>query len=191
MRHGQDCALETTGSTGHGARRRLLRSMLLGLCLAVAGLALTREAHPQIQEGASARQPPFVLTIQGELISLRAEDASIKAMIEEIGRRLNIRVKADIPTTAKLTLAFDQLPLHEALKRFGKYVNYGYVEQWEQGELRVSTITVPSLKVTTSPTGPRADGSEGLQDNRPRARLEMNIDPSLYLREQRRPQDEH
>jgi hypothetical protein len=191
MRHGQDCALETTESIGHEAQRRLLRNTLLGLCLAVVGLALTREAHPQIQEGTSARHPPFVLSIQGELISLRAEDASIKAMIEEIGRRLNIRVKADIPTTAKLTLAFDQLPLQEALKRFGKYVNYGYVEQWEQGELRVSTITVPSLKVTTSPTGPRADGSEGLQDNRPRARLEMNIDPSLYLREQRRPQDEH
>jgi hypothetical protein len=191
MRHGQDCALEITESTGHGGRRRLLRSTLLGLCLAVVGLALTREAHPQSQEGASTRQPPFVLTIQGELISLRAEDASIKAMIEEIGRRLNIRVKVDIPTTAKLTLAFDQLPLQEVLKRFGKHVNYGYVEQWEQGELRVSTITVPSMKVATSPTGPRADGSEDLQGNRPRARLEMNIDPSLYLREKRRPQDEH
>jgi hypothetical protein len=187
----QDGVLEITESIRHETRRRLLRNTLLGLFLAVVCLALTRPAHPQTLEGASASQPAFVLTVQGELISLRAEDASIKGIIEEIGRRMDIRVKVEIPTAAKVTLAFEQLPLPEVLKRFGKYVNYGYVEHWEQGELRISTITVHSLKVTTVPAGLGADGSQDLQDNRPRGRLEMNIDPSLYLREKSRPRDGH
>jgi hypothetical protein len=191
MRQGHDRVLEITEGRGNKARSMPLRNTLLGLFLAVVGLALPRAAHPQTLEGTSAPQPAFVLTIQDELISLRAEDASIRAIIEEIGRRMNIRVKVEISTAATVTLAFEQLPLPEVLKRFGKYVNYGYVEHWEQGELRISTITVHSLKVTTAPAGLGADGSQDLQDKRPKGRLEMNIDPSLYLREKRRPRDEH
>jgi hypothetical protein len=143
--------------------------------------------NAQTVAGTSGPQPGFSLTVQDELISLKAQDAPLAAMIEEIGRRMDIQVEVEIPETATANFAFERLPLHEVLKRFGRYVNYGYVERWEQGELRISTITVHSLKAATRPGGHGADNSQGLQDKRPRARLEMTIDPSKYLREQHQP----
>ena len=150
-------------------------------------LSVSSVTYAQTFAGPPGLQPGFALTVQDELISLLAQDAPLKAIIEEIGRRMDIQVKVDIPDTATANIAFEQLPLQEALKRFGRYVNYGYVERWEQGKLRVSTITVHSLKVATHPGGPGPDSSQDLQDKRPRARLEMTIDPSKYLREKRQP----
>ena len=143
--------------------------------------------NAQTAADTSGPQPGFNLTVQDELISLKAQDAPLAGMIEEIGRRMDIQVEVEIPETATANFAFERLPLHEVLKRFGRYVNYGYVERWEQGKLRISTITVHSLKAATRPGGHSADHSQDLQDKRPRARLEMNIDPSKYLREKRQP----
>jgi hypothetical protein len=159
--------------------------MLSLVCFAVVCLTLPRATHPQTLEGTSAPQTTFVLTIHDDLIWLSAKKASLKAMIEEIGRRMHIQVDVQIPAAATVTLAFEQLPLPEVLQRFGRYVNYGYVEQWEGGKLRVSAITVPSLKVATHESGAGVNASQGLQEKPPAARLEMHIDPSRYLREKR------
>jgi hypothetical protein len=183
----QEAALNPTRElAGRVWRQRLMRTTSL-ILFAAAFLSVLSVTYAETVAGTSGLPPGFTLTIQDELISLRAEDAPLKAIFEEIGHRMNIQVKVEIPETATASFACEQLPLHEVLKRLGRYVNYGYVERWEQGELRISAITVHSLKVATRPVGSGADGSQDLQDKRPRARLEMNIDPSKYLREKRQP----
>ena len=165
-----------------------MRTLIIAF-LAAVFLILSRPVHTQTLEGPSAPQASFVLTIEDDLISLSAKDASLKAMIEEIGRRMNIPVKVEIPAVAKVTLAFERLPLPEVFKQLGRYVNYGYVESWEEGELRISGVTVPSLKVATPPSGPGLAASQPQEEERqeppaPKA-LELEIDPTQYLRERR------
>src|SRR5262245_57882964 len=74
--------------------------------------------------GQSERNARFVLTVDESLVSLQATDASIKEVIEEIGRRMNIEVIARLPAEERMTLVFDRLPIAEAVKRFGRHVNY-------------------------------------------------------------------
>jgi hypothetical protein len=150
------------------------------MCLAVVFLSLAGPARLEALEGTSARQTPFALVIQDDLVSLDAKEASLKAIFEEIGRRMNISVRAEIPATAKVTLALVRLPLPEVLKRLGRYVNYGYVEQREQGVARISAITIHSLKGQSFPTERGAEISR----QAPAAKaLELEIDPSQFLKQ--------
>jgi hypothetical protein len=152
---------------------------LLPITLAVMVLTLPGPAHPQTPADTSAPPAPFVLTVQDELISLSANNASLKAIIEEIGRRMNIPVAVHIPATARATLAFERLSLPETLKRLGRYVNYGYVEQWEHEALRIRAITVHSLKDPSRPDEP--GGQPGGQT--PLAKpLQIEIDPKQFLK---------
>jgi hypothetical protein len=174
--------LKTTPAQGDAVWSGAGMRMLSLAFLAVVCLTLSRAAHPQTLEGSSAPQTAFVLTIQDELITLSATQASLKAILEEIGRRMDIPVKAEIPAAVTVTLAFERLPLPEVLNRLGKYVNYGYVQRWEQGELRISAITVHSLKVHALPTELGADAS---RQPPPAKAMELEIDPRQFLKQKR------
>jgi hypothetical protein len=174
--------VKTTEGRGDEARTNVLMRTLFLVCLAAVSLAPSQPAHPQTLAGTSGPQAAFALTIQDDLISLSAQDASLKAIIEEIGRRMEIPMRVEIPAAAKVTLAFERLALPEVLKRFGKYVNYGYVERWEQGKLRISAITVPSLKVQSLPAALGADASQQTPSGKA---LELEIDPRQFLKENR------
>lgn len=166
----------------------LMRTRSL-LFLAFACLILSPPFQIQTFAGAAASPTAFVLTIQDDLISLTAKDASLKAIFEEIGRRLSIRVTVEIPASAKVTLAFERLALPEVLKRLGRYVNYSYIESREKGLGRISAITVHSLKVASSPSKPGVEtsaepsqGQEEAYEQAPREHaLEVEIDPAKYL----------
>jgi hypothetical protein len=189
MAQREEGTLQTTQGQGDEAWSETgMRTRSL-VFLAVVLLTLSQTAQPQTLDGTPAPQTTFVLTIQDDLISLSATEASLKAIIEEIGRRMSIPVRVEIPAAAKVTLGFERLSLPEVLKRLGRYVNYGYVEHWAQGALRISAITVHSLKGAPPAAGPGVDASQVVEEKRPRARLEMNIDPSKYLREKRQPDE--
>jgi type II secretory pathway component GspD/PulD (secretin) len=84
--------------------------------------------------------PPsnFVLTVQDSLLSLRAQDASLKAILEAIGRELGMGVVAHISAHDKITVQFDQLTLTDALQRL--HTNYAYVME---GQKVVKLIVLP------------------------------------------------
>src|SRR5262249_43086962 len=72
----------------------------------------------RIPKGKPATKADFVLTVKDYLISLKAKDASLKEILEEIGRRMKIDVIAGIPDTTKITAEFDNLSVEEAVNRF-------------------------------------------------------------------------
>ena len=88
-------------------------------------------AHPS--PGTSATPADVVLTVQEGILSLRARDASLKSIFEAIGRQLHIEVVARIPADERITIAFEQLSLTEALKRFRPSVNYLVARGWREG----------------------------------------------------------
>lgn len=182
MMNQQKGPLKTAAGQGGEIHCRELPRNLLLMVLAITALARPQPAYVQTLDASSANQSAFLLTIQDELISLSAKESSLKAIIEEIGRRMTIPVTVAIPDAVRVSLEFERLPLPEVLKQFGRYVHYAYVERREKGALRISSITIQSLKGIPHPRERGIDLSQPSDEQRPRARLDMTIDPSKHLR---------
>jgi hypothetical protein len=88
----------------------------------------------------SESQADYILMVKERLISLKAKDASLKEILEEIGRRLNIEVVANILKEEKITIEFDKLYLGDALKRFK--TSYAYITESEKKKGKIIKITV-------------------------------------------------
>lgn len=91
-------------------------------------------------EGASARKSKVILTTNDSLLSLRARDASLKEILEAIGQRMKIEVVGKIPEEERITVAFDQLPLEDAMKRLSK--NCAYIKESGKEERRITKIII-------------------------------------------------
>ena len=81
-------------------------------------------------EARLANKADYFLRIEKGFISLSAKDASLKQIVEEIGRELNIEVVAHISQDDRITAEFQALPLEDALKRLSSnyYVHYSKAE---------------------------------------------------------------
>lgn len=90
----------------------------------------------------SISQGEYVLVIKGDHIALKAKDASLKDILEEIGRRMKIDIVANIPREQKITIEFDMMYLEDALKRFK--TNYAYITKSgkERGKI-TKIVAVP------------------------------------------------
>lgn len=90
--------------------------------------------------GESESKANFVLTIKENLISLKANDVSLKEILEEIGHRMKIEVDAHIPEEEKITIEFDKLSLEDAIKRLS--TNYVYFMDSKKEEGRITKIVL-------------------------------------------------
>jgi hypothetical protein len=97
---------------------------------------------------------PFRLTAVEGRLSLQAENAPLKAIVEEMGRQLAIEVMARIPPDEWVTLAFDGLTLPEALARLRPYVHSAVVEDAVKGPGRVRRLVVVSKRLAGPPSRP-------------------------------------
>src|SRR5262249_47178528 len=96
--------------------------------------------NERIPKGKPATKADFVLTVKDNLISLKAKDASLKEVLEEIGRRMQIDVVAGIPDTKKITAEFENLSIEEAVNRLS--TNYSYLMDSTKGERKITKIIV-------------------------------------------------
>ena len=90
----------------------------------------------------------FVLTRHGSLYSLHAQQASLREILEGLGRLLASEVVVRIPRDTKISLDFDRLPLTEAIQRLRAYANIVYLTDTKQ----------PSGKITRMIIIPRQGG---------------------------------
>ena len=98
-----------------------------------------READKQ-PEWNSERQVGYILKVKGDFISLKAKNASIKKILEDIGRRMKIEVVANVPREEKITVELDMMYLGDAIKRFR--TNYAYITEPEEKEGKITKIVV-------------------------------------------------
>jgi type II secretory pathway component GspD/PulD (secretin) len=82
----------------------------------------------------------YELSIKNDLITLNAEDAFLKKILEDIGQRMNIEVYARIPDEDKITIRFSNLTLEEALKKFK--TNYALVTDSKNKHGNIKRIVV-------------------------------------------------
>ncbi len=88
----------------------------------------------------SVSGPSYSLTIEENMVSLKATDASLKKIIEDIGKRMKIEVNMMLPEDEKVTVEFDKLPLKDALERLSS--NYAYLTNSEKQDGRITKIMV-------------------------------------------------
>jgi hypothetical protein len=74
----------------------------------------------------------FVLTRQGDRFSLRAQQASLRDIVETLGSMLPIDVVARIPWDIKITLDFADLSLEDSLQRLRTFANFVYIKDTRQ-----------------------------------------------------------
>jgi type II secretory pathway component GspD/PulD (secretin) len=82
----------------------------------------------------------YELSVKDNLVSLRAEDAFLKKILEDIGQRMKIEVFARIPAEDKITIRFANLKLEEALKKFK--TNYALVTDSKDKNGNIKRIVV-------------------------------------------------
>ena len=128
-------------SAGKSRGAKFFGGVLVGaLCLVVAQAEAYSAQSSQPAQTKNSRQASFTLTIEGNLISLTARDASIKAILEELGRRMNIAVVAAIPAEETITTEFNRLPLKEALNKLSQ--NHAYVTDSAKDTGQITKIMV-------------------------------------------------
>lgn len=106
----------------------------------------------QPSPGSSAPPTDFILTGHEGLLSLRAQNASLKAIVEAIGQQCSITVEARIPADERITLTFEQLSLPEALTRLRPYVSYLVLEDATTAPGTIRHLMVVSKRLAGTPS---------------------------------------
>jgi hypothetical protein len=93
------------------------------------------------EENSSAMDSPnYTLTVKNNQISLKAQNASLKKIIEQLGRELNIQTDARISADDKISIEFTNLPLKEAVKQLSK--DYAFITD-KQGKAIQKIVLYP------------------------------------------------
>ncbi|GJQ59119.1 MAG: hypothetical protein D8M57_04860 [Candidatus Scalindua sp. AMX11] len=127
--------------------------LLLISLLLIPSLLLGEKAERESEE-----KTGFELTVNDELISLSAKDASLSEVMEEIGRKMEIKIIGNIPEGEKISVEFEKLSLKEALEKLS--ASYGYVMDSEKGEEKITKIVVLPKGKETAPLRVAARESE-------------------------------
>lgn len=93
-------------------------------------------------------KPHFVLSAEGDLLTLVATNASVKGLVHAIGRQLNIPVATKMPDRS-VTTSFKGLSVVEALKHLD--VNAIYFQRAEGEKKRITKI----IALRRGKAGPR------------------------------------
>jgi type II secretory pathway component GspD/PulD (secretin) len=170
-----------------GFNRILLLYFLLALLLHLILPAVLSGSEPnQISNEEFEKKLKYELSIKDNLITLNAEDAFLKKILEDIGQRMNIEVFARIPAEDKITIQFANLTLEEALKKFktnyalvtdskdknGNIKRIVVVPEGQQAQLSLREFEKNEPKVDTGVAGENTSKPEPFK---------FEFDPSKYM----------
>jgi hypothetical protein len=93
------------------------------------------ETNPK---GKAAAKADFVLTVKDNVISLKAKDASLKEVLQEIGRRMSIEVLALLSEQEKIPTEFEKFLLQEAIEKLVR--NYSHLIVSQEGNRKITRI---------------------------------------------------
>ena len=134
--------------------KTLLAMTILTLVLCASAL-FGQGLEPSTQR-ASASTGNFALTVEANRLSLDAQDASLQAILEEIGLKMHLEILGEIPAQETVTVAFHNLPLEQALHQLSS--NFGYQMKSEKGGQEISKIFI--LPKGTGPANAKRNTKE-------------------------------
>ena len=106
-------------------------SLLAALFLAE--FVITSETVADGTASSSKQDQEYLLQIDGNLVSLQATDIPLVQIIEDIGKRMHIKVVVQIPKDERVTAQFESLPLEKALQRLSQ--NHALMTDKEAGTI--------------------------------------------------------
>jgi len=139
-------------------------ALLLFLAVLPAPCTFGGEAERK-PKGKAVGKADFTLTVKDNFISLKAKDASLKEVLEEIGRKMKIDVVAGIPDGKKITAEFENLSIEEAVNRLS--TNHSYVMDSAKGERKITKIIVLEKGTETALSIPTTKESTIKKDEKP------------------------
>jgi hypothetical protein len=107
--------------------------------------------------------PAFLLTEHEDLLSLRAQDASLKDIIEEIGRQLHFETVVKLSPEVRLTMAFDDLSLAQVVKELRKCAIIAFVERGVREERRITKLLAFTGRTGEAPPAGAAQAPDTAQ----------------------------
>ncbi len=91
-------------------------------------------------ERKSEEKAGFELMVKDGLVSLSAKDASLKEIIEEIGRSMKIEVIGNIPEEEKVNVKLDEVSLKDALEKLSS--SHGFLMDSDYGDSKIAKIII-------------------------------------------------
>lgn len=120
---------------GNSKDTRHIPIFIFLLCLPVSLFGQETEVNPG---KAVSAKGSYVLTVDDNWISLQAQEASLKAILGEIGQKMGVEVVEEVSPQENITAEFHNLPLEQALHRLSP--NYGYQVGSMKGNSRITKI---------------------------------------------------
>jgi len=136
--------------------------------------------------GETKQGTDFILTRHGDRFSLRAQQASLREIVETLGSMLAIDVVARIPWDIQITLEFAELSLEDALQRFRTFANFAYIKDTSRPAskiTRIMVIPIQGRERVAQPTVRRGGGPTSPASAQP-APFKFEFDPSKRLERQ-------
>ena len=130
----------------------------------------------------------YTLEVDKDLISLSARDASLKEILEDIGKRMKIDVVTEISDEERVSVKFSKIPIHEAIKRMS--ANYVYLTDSEGEKGKISKIVVLPKgkgkgKALKSNSSSLKSGEHAKKEKSAPEPFKFQFDPSKYLKEKK------
>jgi len=75
-------------------------------------------------------------------LSVRANEAPIGKILEDIGSQAGITINSSIGPEEKITIQFDQTPLEDGIKQLAKNVTFFYAEDSNNKNPRITKVVV-------------------------------------------------
>jgi hypothetical protein len=133
--------------------------------------------------GATKHGTDFVLTRHGDHFSLSAQQASLRDIVDTLGRLLDIDVVARIPWDMKISLDFADLTLDDALRQFSTFANVVYITNTRLPAGKITRVIV--LPVQGGDSVPQPPVRSGVEHPAPTSArpepFKFEFDPSKLM----------
>lgn len=167
-----------------------LMHLFLSLMLSLTLLELSFAQDPaQAANAFKGNDSTYQLSIKDQKINLKAEDASLKMILEVIGQEMNVEMIVRIPEEDKVTLQFNDQSLEDTLKFFK--VNYAMVTDSEDKGGKIKWIVVvpegqqAQIAMTTSGNSHKQNKKGLKQETGSKDEpFKFEFDPSIVIEEE-------
>ena len=141
---------------------------------AVARMALVGVAWAMAAGRASAEAPPVVARFADGRLSLSATDTPIEDVVREVARVVGAELKGATPQPRKVTIAFENMPLDDALRRLLDPQPFSL--RYQGDRLREIELVDVGTRVRAAPGVPLPNGDHYFPP--PEARVIRNPTPA-------------
>ena len=141
--------------------------------------SLAESLAPTTTKTPSAQK--FIVSTNNGLVSVKATDASLKDVIQGIGQALGIEVEAHVRGDEKVTTAFRDLPLDEAIKRLS--ANFAYTTDKDGEKLSKLFIYPKGEAVPQRQSVMKASNKEAGQHASEVKSFKFEFDPAEFLKQ--------